>query len=88
MNIYTTIEPTPSRVLGLFRLLLVHGGEIPQDGLSDLFHPAPLRNAKVSTFPVEVLAAAIDLGLIERVPGSDPPAVRVAGGIAADDRDP
>ncbi len=86
MNIYTTMGPTPSRVLGLFRLLLVRGGEVPESELADLFHPVPLRG-KDTKYPEEVLAAASELGLTERAPGSEPPSVRVTEGIMPDERD-
>lgn len=86
MNIFTLMGPTPSRVLGLFRLLLARGGEAPEAELAEFFHPAPLRS-KDSKFAEETLAAATELGLTERVQKTSRQMIRVAAGITAHERD-
>lgn len=87
MNIYTTMAPTPSRVLGLYRLILDRGGCAQEGELAALFHPPPLR-AKDTRYPEETLAAASELGLIESVPGTDPSSVRIQPAIEDAERDP
>ncbi len=86
MNIYTTMGPTPSRVLGLLRLLITLGGEAAESELAELFHPPSLRG-KDSKYPQEVIAAVTELGLTERDSAAEPAVVRIADAITSEERE-
>ena len=60
MKIYTEVEPVPSRVVALARLLLAEG-ELPEDQLIALLQPRDNKNMASKT-----LEAALELGLVER----------------------
>jgi hypothetical protein len=66
MKIYTNTAPTPSRVLGLLRLLEALGGPVPQGRLTRLIDPTTEHPEK-GGWPQdvrEVVEAAAELGLV------------------------
>jgi hypothetical protein len=68
MKIYTTVAPTPSRVVALIRLLAGLGGTAPRRRVGQLFDPiAPEWGAGVEPDAVrEVVQACEEIGLVEQ----------------------
>src|SRR5690349_18318646 len=63
MKIYQTVEPVPSRVLGLLRLLHKSDeGGIPRDAVIDFLQPKSLRTKEhADTLATNTVAALIEL---------------------------
>ncbi len=70
MKLYTTIEPTPSRIHGLLHLILNQKSPI-RSQLELLFHPMNLRKSDETDAFQRVLNVLMDLELVEEVTEGD-----------------